>query len=187
MILLKKIKYISYSLIIWFVVHSIYLLIDGLNNSNQKADIAVILWNKVNEDGTLSERLKARMSCGLELYKKGQVKQILVSGGLGKEGHYEGTKMKEYLLKNHVPDSVIFVDNKGNNTQLTVLNTLKLQKRIHFKSIIVVSQYYHLTRTKMLFKKVGFNNVKSSSPTYFEIKDFYSIFREFFAFYLELF
>ena len=95
--------------------------------------------------------------------------------------------MKEYLLKNQVPNSVIFVDNKGNNTQLTVLNTLKLEKRIHFKSIIVVSQYYHLTRTKMLFKKSGFKNVTSASPTYFEVKDIYSIFREFFAFYLELF
>lgn len=183
---MKKIKYLIFGFIAWFIIHSIVIIIDGLINTKQKADVAVILGNKVNEDGTLSERLKARVDCGYEIYKSGQVKKILVSGGLGKEGHYEGSKMKEYLIRKGVPDSVIFVDDKGNNTLLTVQNTLKLQDSIQFESIITVSQYYHLTRTKMLFRKKGFEKVWSASPSYFEMRDFYSIFREFFAFYSEI-
>lgn len=184
--MMKKLKYLIFGFIAWFIIHSIVISIDGLINTKQKADLAVILGNKVNEDGTLSERLKARVDCGYDLYKSGQVKKILVSGGLGKEGHFEGTKMKEYLIRKGVPDSVVFVDDKGNNTLLTVRNTLSLRDSIEFESIIVVSQYYHLTRTKMLFRKNGFDQVWSASPNYFEIRDFYSVLREFFAFYSEI-
>ena len=92
--------------------------------------------------------------------------------------------MKDYLIKNNVPDSLVIIDNFGNNTLATVNNTLKLKESLRFKSIIVVSQYFHLTRTKMLFKKQGFNNISSASPTYFEFRDFYSLLRGFLAYYL---
>ena len=56
---------------------------------------------------------------------------------------------------------------------------------LNFKSAITVSQYFHQTRTKKLFRNKGFDNIESASPNYFEIRDFYSIFREFVAYYKE--
>lgn len=93
--------------------------------------------------------------------------------------------MKAYLIKNNVPDSLIIVDNYGDNTLATVENTIKLKDSLKFESLIVVSQYFHVTRTKMLFKRLGFQNVSSASPKYFEFRDLYSIFREFVAFYVQ--
>ena len=180
----KKYKLFLIILLIWFFGHISYITIDGVTKNEKRADIAVILGNKVNEDGTLSERLEKRLECGLRLYKKGQIKKIIVSGGLGKEGFYEGDKMKEYLIKNNVADSLVIVDNYGNNTLATVKNTIKLKDSLNFRSIIVVSQYFHLTRTKALFKKQGFKNVSSASPKYFEFRDCYSLFREFVAYYV---
>lgn len=170
-------------LFLWFCGHLIFTIVDGLADKNMKADIAVILGNKVNEDGSLSERLQKRMECGLDLYHKGRVKKIIVSGGLGKEGYYEGDKMKDFLIKNNVPDSIIIVDNLGSNTLATVNNTLKLKDSLNYKSLIVVSQYYHLTRTKMLFRKQHFENISSVSPRYYEFRDIYSLIREFVAYY----
>lgn len=178
-------KLILTILLLWFVVHVIFITLDGLSDNGKSADIAVILGNKVNEDGTLSERLEKRLESGLTLYQNHRVKKIIVSGGLGKEGFYEGDKMKAFLISKKIPDSVIIVDNLGNNTRATVVNTLKLKDSLDFKSIIVVSQYYHVTRTKMLFKKQGFQNVSSVSPDYFEIKDAYSILREFAGYYTQ--
>ncbi|WP_435526033.1 YdcF family protein [Chryseobacterium indoltheticum] len=183
--LIKSLKFIVILIIAWFVIHTIYIVIDGLSDNGKKAEVAVILGNKVNEDGTLSKRLEKRLESGIELYKNHRVKKILVSGGLGKEGFYEGDKMKEFLVKNAIPDSVILVDNYGNNTRLTVENTLKLRSKIKFNSIIVVSQYFHVTRTKKLFKDQGFENVSSISPKYFEWRDLYSILREFPAYYTQ--
>ncbi|MBF4491899.1 YdcF family protein [Flavobacterium sp. MR2016-29] len=171
--------------LIWFIGHTVFITVDGLSDNGKNADVAVILGNKVNEDGTLSERLKKRLECGLSLYQNHRIKKIIVSGGLGKEGFFEGNKMRAFLVANKVPDSLIIVDNFGNNTRATVNNTMKLKDSLHFKSIIVVSQYFHVTRTKMLFKKQGFQNVSSASPNYFEIKDVYSIIREFAGYYTQ--
>ena len=145
----------------------------------------MILGNKVNKDGTLSKRLEMRLKTGVQLFKAGRVKRILVSGGLGKEGFYEGDKMKEFLVAHAVPDSVIIVDNLGNNTRATVENALALRKQIHFKSVIVVSQYFHVSRTKKLFRDKGFKNISSASPEYFEWRDIYAIIREFPAYYTQ--
>ena len=183
--LIKSLKLILIFVISWFVIHTAYIIIDGLSDNGKKADIAIILGSKVNEDGTLSTRLEKRLETGIELYKNHRIKKILVSGGLGKEGFYEGDKMKEFLVKNSIPDSVILVDNYGNNTRLTVENTLKFQEKYKFKSIIIVSQYFHVTRTKKLFEDRGFENVSSASPRYFEWRDLYSIVREFPAYYTQ--
>lgn len=172
-------------LIMWFVIHSAWIIMDGIHDTRKKADLAVILGSKVNEDGTLSERLEKRLETGVQLYKTNRINKIIVSGGLGKEGFYEGSKMKDYLIQNNIPDSVIMVDNKGDNTRLTVENVLEIQKKHPFKSLIVVSQYFHVTRTKKLFKDKGFEEVSSVSPGYFEWRDLYSILREFPAYYTQ--
>ena len=179
------IKWIFVILIVWFLVHSIYITIDGLNDKQIKADVAIVLGNKVNEDGTLSERLKARLDKSIELFNKKRVRAIIVSGGLGKEGFWEGKKMHEYLINNKIPTEKILVDNYGNDTEKTVENSIRIMDSLKFESAISVSQYFHQTRTKKLFRNKGFNNIESASPYYFELRDFYSIFREFVAYYKE--
>ena len=181
----KIIRFFSILLFLWFCIHIIYTIIDGNKDEGESADIAVILGTTVNTDGTLSERLEKRMECGLKLFQDGRIKKIIVSGGLGREGFLEGDKMKEYLIGKGIPDSLVIVDNKGNNTTATVANTLQMRDSLHYNSVIVVSQYFHLTRTKMLFRKEGFENVSSVSPDYSEYRDFYSLFREFFAYYYD--
>ncbi|MES2131469.1 MAG: YdcF family protein [Bacteroidota bacterium] len=182
----KILKYLFYLLVIWMLVHIAITITNGLKDHKEQADYAVILGNKVNTDGSLSERLTKRLKCGLNLYNTKRIKGIIVSGGLGKEGYYEGDKMKDFLIRNGVPDSVIVVDNKGDNTLKTVENVMLMKSGLKFKTLIVVSQYYHITRTKMLFKKKGFTSVSGASPSYFEWRDLYSLVREFFAYYLEL-
>jgi vancomycin permeability regulator SanA len=182
----QRAKYGLGFLAAWVLVHTLLITWDGLHDSQQRADIGVILGNKVNEDGTLSERLAQRLACGLVLYRSGRVRLLLVSGGLGREGFYEGTKMREYLRAQGVPNSAIIVDNAGNNTQQTVHNTARLQPALHFQSVLVISQFYHISRTKLLFRQAGFTEVSGASPRYFEPRDGYSLLREFVAYYQAL-
>ena len=142
-------------LLCWFLGHTSYIVIDGMTDNGSQTDIAVILGTTVHEDGTLSNRLEKRLMCGLQLFKSGRTGKIIVSGGLGKEGFREGDKMKEFLLLNGVPDSCIVVDNHGNNTEMTVMNTLRLREQLKFESITVVSQFFHVTRTKMLLRSIS--------------------------------
>jgi len=181
--ILTFIKSIFIVLIVGFLAHSIYITIDGLTDKQTGADVAIVLGNKVNEDGTLSERLKARLDKCIELFNQNRVKSVIVSGGFGKEGFWEGKKMQEYLVENRIPPEKILVDNYGNDTEKTVENSIRIMDSLNFKSAISVSQFFHQTRTKKLFRIKGFDNIESASPDYFEWRDFYSIFREFVAYY----
>lgn len=185
--MLKLFKWFFIACCLWFLVHSIIVTVTGLKNYDCKTKVGVILGNKVNEDGSLSLRLQARLDKGVSLFQNGTVKRLIVSGGLGKEGYWEGDKMKEYLVSRNIPDSLIIVDNYGVNTEASAINTKNLLDSLNEKQeVTVISQFYHLHRSRMLFKKQGLEHVCIASPSYFEFKDFYSLFREFFAFYWEL-
>lgn len=177
----QKIQLLVKILLTWFVLHTVLIIADGLTDEVVSSDLVVILGNKVHENGQLSERLKARVDKGLEWYQKGRCQKILVSGGLGKEGHLEGDAMAAYLIQKGVPAAVVIIDNKGDNTQASAENTKALFSEQ--TSITIISQYYHISRTRLAFQKVGFSNIYGVHADYFELRDFYSIFREFFGYY----
>lgn len=180
----KKIKIVFYLLIAWFLLHSIYICYDGLHTYKGYADVAIILGNEVYADSSLSPWLKGRVDKALELYKTKRVKKIFASGGPGEYGVAEGDAMKIYLINHNMPANDIITDNHGINTYFTAKDFIKLNDSMHFASAIVVTSFYHITRTKYIIRKLGFKNVEGvSSDAIFLSKDWFAIIREFFAFY----
>lgn len=108
---------------------------------------------------------------------------IFVSGGIGKEGYEEAEVMEEYLLEKGVPKSQIRKDYLGFDTEQSGLNLKSYMNEFAYKSVIVVSNYYHIPRSVMFFKKIGIKEVYNSHANYYEIRDAYSMIREVFAFY----
>lgn len=155
---------------------------DGLiDEPVSKANVAVILGTKVNKDGSLSARLKARLDKGLQLYNDSLIRQIYVSGGLGKEGHYEGTVMANYLITQGVPSAAIAIDNEGINTRNTALNfTSDFPEET---AAVVVSQYFHVSRCKLAFRQLGVTDVEGVHCSHFEWRDPYSSLRELVGYY----
>jgi len=170
-------------LVAWFLLHSVYTTYDGLHAFKGNADVAIILGNVVNADSSLSPWLRGRVDKAFELYRERRVKKIFASGGEGESHIKEGDAMKKYLLERGMNDSDLVVDNNGENTYLTARDFLALNAKMHFSSAIVVSSFYHITRSKYIIRKLGFKNVHGvSSDDYFP-EDLYGLFREFFAFY----
>lgn len=179
----KYLKFFTFFLLSTFLAHLLFFTFDGFKKPKKRNDIALIFGNKIEENGIPSKRLQARLDEGIKLYRKQRVKKIIVSGGLGKEGFWEGTEMKKYLINNNVKNVDIIIDNYGNNTEKSVQNSLKIMDSLNYKSLVSVSQFYHQSRIKLIFRKKRFDNFETSSPKYFELRDFYSLFREFFAYY----
>jgi len=176
-----RFRYIVCLFLLWFVIHEAVLIIDGLHDEKEPCEFAIILGSKVNEDGTLSDRLQARLDAGLELCQNHIVQKIFVSGGTGKEGFAEGDKMAEYLIQQGVAKDDIVIDNQGLTTRKTAENFVK--QFPESKSVIVVSQYFHISRCKLAMKQAGVENVYGVHARCFELRDIFSLFREFFAWY----
>ncbi len=176
---MKNLKTIFIFVLTGFIFHVSIIAIDGLTAKPVKSEYAIILGNTVNPDGSLSLRLKARVDKGLELYNDSLVTKIFVSGGLGNEGHYEGQVMANYLIQHGVAETDIMIDNSGNTTWLTTNNFKEMNPNC--KSVIIVTQFYHISRSKLAVSKVGIKHVSTATPSYYEWIDLYSLFREFFA------
>ncbi len=89
-------KILTIFFLVWFGTHTVLITIDGLRDNIQKADAGIVLGNKVETGGKPSNRLKARLDKTIELYRKGFLKYIIVSGGIGKEGFDEAEVMKKF-------------------------------------------------------------------------------------------
>ncbi|MEO5685436.1 MAG: YdcF family protein [Chitinophagaceae bacterium] len=182
----KWFKRIAGFLLLWVSIHIIYITIDGLASYKGRAEVAVILGNHVEADGSLSPWLKGRVDKALALYKEGRVKKIFASGGISpvEEGGFpEGDAMKNYLLQQGVPVADIIADNYGQNTYLTAKDFIAWNASRQYTSVIVVSQFYHVTRSKYIFRKLGFKNVHSASSEKYAWMDVVGTLREVPAFY----
>ncbi|MEM6348594.1 MAG: YdcF family protein [Bacteroidota bacterium] len=176
-----------WTLIILGFVHLGLIVISGLSFRAQQADVLVILGSQVQENGVPAKRLQYRLNKGLALYQQGLAKQIIVSGGIGIEGFDEAEVMAQYLIDRGVDSAAIIRDNQGNNTYLSAKNCKVIMAGQRATSIIIVSQYFHLLRSRLAFNKIGIETVSAeAADLFYESRDFYSIPREVIGLYYYL-
>jgi len=158
------------------------LVVSGLNDRIGKADIALVLGNKVELDGTPSPRLRARLDRTVELYREGYFPTVIASGGIGVEGFDEALVMKNYLVAQGIPEDRVIVDNSGANTFMSAKATRDLMTQRQLTRVMVISQYYHLPRSRLALERFGVPTVYSAHARFWEARDVYSAVREAFGY-----
>ncbi len=113
---------------------------------------ALILGAMVYRQGRLSPVLQDRMSAGLELYRKGLVKKLLLSGDHGSRYYDEVNGMKRFLLARGVRAEDIFLDHAGFRTLDSVI---RAQEVFQVRDLVIVTQAYHLPRAVYTARKRG--------------------------------
>jgi vancomycin permeability regulator SanA len=154
----------------------------GLSDHLGYADTALVLGNKVNPDGSLSPRLEGRMAEAVSRYREGRFQRIIVSGATGREGIDEAQAMRGYLLQRDVPAESIVVDSNGANTFASARFTADYLQRNGLRSVLVITQYFHVPRTELALRKFGVPEVYSAHAHYFEWRDLFSVQRELFGY-----
>ena len=175
---IKKILFLVFLLSLFVIVPAVLIVADGLTDEIHQADVAVVLGNTVEKNGLPSIRLQARLDKTIELYQNGLFTNIIVSGGFGSEGFDEALVMRQYLISRGIPENCIRVDSIGNTTALTAKNASQIMKQNNWQSALIISQYFHISRTRLAFAHYGVNPIYAAHANYFEVRDFYSIFRE---------
>jgi vancomycin permeability regulator SanA len=161
-----------------YIVAAGMITIDGLSDNVPQADLIVVPGNTVNSDGSLSNRLKGRLDAALSVFKIHHTSFIFVSGAVGKEGVDEAVAMKAYLISKGVPPEQIIQDSAGFNTEATAKNAVQAMRQLKLNRAIATSQFFHITRLKLLLQRHGASVVGNTHATYFESRDFYSLARE---------
>ena len=154
------------------------IIVSGLRDDIARSDVGLVLGNKVELDGTPSPRLRARLDRTLELFRGGFFPSIIVSGGTGKEGFDEAAVMRDYLISHGVPASAVITESHGDTTFASAVNTARIAKERGFKSVFVVTQYFHVPRARLALRNCNITDIHSAHARFFEWGDFLSVPRD---------
>jgi vancomycin permeability regulator SanA len=171
-------RWVLLGLVLISLTLAVFIAVDGLTDELQPVDVAVVMGTTVNRDGTPSRWLKTRLDRTLELYQQGYFTNIIVSGGVEKNGQDEAQAMRNYLVANGVPIESILVDRNGSNTFATAKNVALIMSANHWQSAMVISQFYHVPRVKLALHRVGIVEVYGAHARWITWQSVFWLLRE---------
>lgn len=127
----------------------------GHIDHRRPADAAVIFGAKIYDDGTPCDALVDRLETGIELYDRGLVGYLVMTGAQGPNGRVEPQIMKAYAERRGVPAARILLDEEGFNTRASALHCGAIARELGFEGLLAVTQYFHCARVKLIFDREG--------------------------------
>jgi uncharacterized SAM-binding protein YcdF (DUF218 family) len=119
------------------------------------ADVILVL-GAAEYRGHPSQVLRARLDHALELYRQKLAPLVLTTGGAGGDPVFtEGGVGRSYLIGHGVPPEAIIVETEGETTVESTAMAGEIMRRMGLRSVIVVSDGYHIYRVKRMLQFRG--------------------------------
>ena len=123
----------------------------------KKNSVGLVLGTaKLLKNGIINLYFKYRINATVELYKKGKIDFVLVSGDNGNKNYDEPTDFKNELIKKGIPANKIFLDYAGFRTLASVVRAKEIFGQT---SITIISQKFHNERAIYLAEKNGISAI----------------------------
>ncbi len=152
-----SIPFLLAGILIWPGVNLYYLLSTRTQMAHslpevRPAQAALLLGARVYRKNRVSQIVYDRIVKSVELYRSGKVRKILISGDHGTVQYDEVNTIKARLLSYHIPARDIFMDHAGFSTYESVYRAREI---FRVKSMIIVTQGFHLPRALFLARRFG--------------------------------
>ncbi len=133
-------------------------------NDVSVSEAALVLGAAAYSPTNLSDILRDRVDTGIELYRAGKVKSLIMSGASN-----EVVAMANYALNKGVPQGRIYGDQNGYNTFASIANVAG-----DYETLVIVTQEYHLPRAIFYARNFGIEatGLKADKRAYQKIKEF---------------
>ncbi|MEJ8553182.1 YdcF family protein [Tepidibacter sp. Z1-5] len=188
-LIVKLIKIIVLILVSSFIMIEGLIIINGQEDKEYDVEYLVVLGSGLWGD-VLSPTLLGRMNKSLEFIENNPNAKIVVCGGQGKgENLTEAQAMRDYLVLNGIDENKIIQENKSTNTMENLKFTKEILKKSDGKDnhkIMIVTNEFHLFRSKFIAKRLGFipygmpsKTITSIAPKYF-IREYFAVIKSFF-------
>lgn len=123
---------------------------------DNKNVVVVVLGNRLNDDGTITEIQKERLELALELEKDYKPSYFILSGGLANPvpGITEAKAMFQYLINKGINKERLILEEKSYSTVENAKYSVPIIKELNADLVIVCTSLYHL-------KNPGYKAVES--------------------------
>lgn len=105
--------------------------------------VGVVLGARVVGPAVIEGVYEDRLQTTVDLYSKGKISKILVSGDHGQVNYDEVNAGKDYLLKQGIPAADIFLDHAGFDTYDSIYRAKNI---FGITKALVITQEFHLPR-----------------------------------------
>ncbi len=168
------------AVVLVFVLTGAWIIFDGLTDRGDKSDVALV----VNRSELRADAPNAVLDHVVRLYKAGRFPYVIVVGApWHATDNEDADAMAKYLEARSVPSNVIFVDDHGGTTEEIARHVADIMKTHEFLTVLIVSDYYQITRTKLSLGHEGIVGIDKSHIGTFSNADLPAIVREVVALY----
>jgi len=125
---------------------------------------AALVLGAAQWNGDPSPVLRARLDHALELYRRGQVRQIILTGGVGTgDTVSEAAAGKQYLIDRGMTADALLLEQQGTNTWESLRNAVPLARANRIGAVLLVSDPFHMLRSIKMARDLGL--IAYGSPT----------------------
>ena len=127
---------------------------------------AIIVMGAAQWDGQPSPIFKARLDHALELYRDKDAPLVFLTGGTGTGDHFSEAEVgRDYLLEQGVPSTALVTVPAGRTTLQSLDQVAEPLRSHEVHSILVVSDPFHMFRSKRMLSDLGFKPLASPTDT----------------------
>lgn len=121
------------------------------NTSLTRFDAIIVLGTPADGDGNPTPEQLARVTEGVNEYKRGTAPRLILSGGAAHNRFVEARVMARSAEAQGIPPSAIFVEPQAMDTIQNVCYSVRIMEAHGWRSAEVVSTAYHLPRAALIF------------------------------------
>jgi uncharacterized SAM-binding protein YcdF (DUF218 family) len=137
---------------------------EGWVDEPHPADCILVL-GAAEYSGRPSPVYRARLDHAYNLFGRGMARLIITTGGAGGDPTYsEGQVGRDYLRSRGVPDVNLIAETQSDNTDEATQRAAVIMRRNNLTSVLLVSDAYHMFRTKRMMQRQGFEVYISPRP-----------------------
>jgi uncharacterized SAM-binding protein YcdF (DUF218 family) len=153
--LLRGLLLTGVSVVLLAVLVCTLIVVQGQRDEARDSGAAVVLgaaqWN-----GDPSPVLRARLDHALDLYHRGVVKRIILTGGVGAGDRLsEAAVGKQYLLDRQLSPEVLLLDERSATTWENLQNAADLARANGIDTVVLVSDPFHMLRSLKMARDLG--------------------------------
>lgn len=127
---------------------------------------AIVVLGAAQYNGRPSAVFEARLDTALELYNEGFAPLIVLTGGkMPGDAYTEAETGAQYLEDRGVPSSAILWENEGRDTWQSMQGVDAVLEGTDVESLIIVSDGFHLLRSELMARSLGFSATGAASDT----------------------
>lgn len=169
----KRFFWIAFSLLVFFsnefIAHEAMRAWEGeaspYASINTVYDWGIVLTGVTANDRQPADRVyfthgADRVLHAVQLYKKGIVKKILITGGSGAlvtKNRPEADEILDVMVMAGVPVNDILIERDSRNTHESAVNTKTILEKESGNKYLLITSGFHMLRSEGCFKKAGLN------------------------------